>query len=307
MTDLNKKLANVLQNCKCSCMMFENHLSATELAQLTFQTYDRDYNKSEPRPVFNIENSRHGKLTLTENELNLSNLRKNYDRYQEFNVDPDLTAITRRDVYRPIAINWQNIGSLNLGRPKVPGTENVVYRENNDTTNLDDNDLQEAEYYNKCMVKNLKFALLEKNLSVQNSIWGFFKTPFSEPRNAAIPHSLPSNTEWQHGFEWLNNLDCGLAKWSVDLNNNSMNEMLCFTKSMKKDINNFRLNMQLDNERYWCSELEDPREYISHLKHYAELINGLFSISHRALEIIWCEYLKTQSDLVNFMDAVLGR
>ena len=302
MNNVRDRLVNLFNETHRSFIV-ENTPSDPELlANMTYRGYDPDFNLGEFIPVFDIEHTRFGRYSLTEGQVPIDYFSQNYLQVSGFNATDDQNGY--RDIYRPTPILWKEFKTLSLAEPRDPRNHHT-YRESANIYDWSEDNIPELNYYNDCMRKNLKFAYFRKSLELQAKTIGFYKLPYTCPRNARLPNRRTSGFAGDWG--WLDETDGSLEDWVLSLNVDAESEVESFIKYLQTKVKIFHRELNLGDRHYWLEILKEPYDFIDNLKVYSDMLNQILAISSRCLSQLWKELGNTQVDLVKMIENTFSR
>ena len=113
---------------------------------------------------------------------------------------------------------------------------------------------------------------------------------------------------WYECFDWLIPEDFpSLSATSRQYHGEMTDEWTRYIMFMKRSVKDFRDKLKLDDHRFWLDVYDEPRRYVKNLKIYAEMLNNLFCISNRAVELSLKRMSQLQEDLMTVLENVIDR
>ena len=167
---------------------------------------------------------------------------------------------------------------------------------------------QEYASYVECRRKNIMFSQMMTNMKLQKDIMFTYKLPFFLPRNRLLENQeiLLLQPNWMRNWSWVgHDQSVSLVEWSDSLADESFATINSFLSFQKASLVQYGQQMNLASNRYWMTQLNEPYEYIEHLKRYIDMLGKLYSTSRRAFDRTSLLLKKTQGDLAYAIEKIL--
>ena len=216
-------------------------------------------------------------------------------------------AITQRQIFRPLPINWSSFELL----PIIPsliicGEFTNLVSETNDfkyrkTT------LEVLNYLANIRQQIVVGSLLNK-LEFDGLITGCYTNPLRPFTDGIlvplIKPELCDGTSWIKSFDFAEELRVTLPEWFDKMSRDSQNHSDKFFLFLKLSISGFRNRLHLENTNYWVREgLESS--LICNLKTYNSLLSLFVGFMKNVNNKLWTRLRKTEKMLGEILETIL--
>ena len=289
---------NFLKRTRCSCQVCMNNPNmCKEVFECKYNLYDGDGNITKTHKLFDIDESRY-RYYKTSAYIPMTQLRESYEKfYSETVVSSEKTCIELDPMYRLNPIEWDSLKFLNLPPILKPGSTNTSFAEHNILGVIKQEDILFRKEYNKLILRNTKFSFFLKNLELQEAVTGFYRNPLH----------LYASLDWPNEWDFLNEGNSSLASWIKIANLKSFADISGFFQYFKFNLNNYILDLRLDNPRHWIRERNEAGQYIKHLQMCNKILSVGYNLAYNGITEVLQQLYAVQNDLAKVIETTVKK